>query len=81
MKKLLFLFLVVTFFSCKQNVQGIKQDFEVGDLVYIKPDSTKAMVSGVEKSLFPSHVTVDYKDSIGVIHTMVLNKKLLIKQE
>jgi hypothetical protein len=83
MKKLLFLLLAMTFFSCKQpkqNVQEKKPDFEIGDLVYIKPDSTKAMVSNVEKSLFPRYVTVDYKDSLGVIHTIVLNKKLLIKQ-
>jgi len=60
MKKLLFLFFTLLLFSCNQ-VEKEPAPFEVGDIVYYKLDSTKCIVTGVDRS--SKKIKVEYKES------------------
>lgn len=50
------------------------QKFETGEIVYLKPDSTKAVIT----SFFAGIYFVDYVDAIGVVHSANVTEKSIL---
>ena len=50
------------------------QKFETGEIVYLKPDSTKAVIT----SFFAGIYFVDYVDAIGVVHSTNVTEKSIL---
>jgi hypothetical protein len=62
--------------NCKRNKKIYQQvpKYTIGDIVYLKPDSTKAVISKVYSF---TEYEVEYSDSLNVRHEQMVYSKLI----
>ena len=64
--------------SCCTNNTGYRQ-FQKGQIVYLRPDSTESMYLGKQGLQIPSneYCRVQYSDSIGQLHHITISSNFI----
>jgi ribosomal protein S17 len=80
MNKILFIICFISLFACNSKKDCIKSEknseieicnhYNLGDIVYIKPDSTKAVIILIEYNPFKERYqyVARYSDKCGILH-------------
>jgi len=81
MKKLILIIGVITLglSSCKPKITPSDAEYPIGTVIYIMPDSTKAVASGGHLNN-DTYLWVQYTTKFGKIEETVINKQLIYKK-
>lgn len=70
MDKILLILVAFNLFSCAPDSTENLGKYKTGDIVYLKPDSTKAVIW--QTSRVSTRLGVSYIDSLGVRHSEII---------